>query len=155
MTDQERKELAKLIIEGGKVLEEILNKMNKDIQTCAGSLKNLSNANQYQYSVGDYWRPVFGPGEEVPGDEYDWVLVEIRWIGSFQPGGNNILYPPRIARYNKEEGLWYPIDYGLPYGHESNPFEVLYWRPLPEGTAPGQFPTEIMKNSGGITDNGR
>lgn len=126
MTSQEVKELTKIMKDSAKKMENILAALNKNVLSCAESLINLSDT--LKRTTDNYWNPVFGPDGEIPGDEYDWVLVKIRDIGT-----NNKPYNvPHIAEYRKD-GLWWAQEWDKPYGVDNElPFEVVYWRSIPE-----------------------
>lgn len=128
MTGQEAKDLTKMIKESQKNMENVLVALNKNVLDCAKSLRGLADA--VKDETGDYWHPVFGPDGEVPGEDYDWVLVKIRDIGT-----NNKPYNvPHIAEFRKD-GLWWALEWNEPYGvNEKVPFEVVFWRPIPGDT---------------------
>lgn len=102
--------------------------LNANITDCAKSLQIL--ANSCRKNEEDYWHPVLGENGCVPGPEYDWVLVKIRDISDKNAKIYNI---PHIAEYHN--GKWKPQEWFGCYGTPEIPFEVVYWRPIPEDTS--------------------
>lgn len=116
--------------------------LNTNLTDCAKSLRALANAveqkgeetkklygdNTLYTSSEDYWHPVLGPNGSLPGDEYDWVLVRIRDIGVCTKPYNI----PHIAEFRRNSGKWWAEEWDNYYGSNEVPFEVVFWRPIPD-----------------------
>lgn len=125
MTSEEAKAITKA---GEMVLKGIndgFRALNVNLVDAANSLRKIAEAGIQ--ATDDYWHLIFGPESvDLPGPEYDWVLVKIRDIGSSEkPYG-----VPHIAELRKD-GKWWPLEWDEPYGSDQVPFEVVFWRPIP------------------------
>lgn len=133
MTSEEVKAITKAGEMVQKGLIEGLKALNMNIVDCAKSLRKLAETTEKNFD--DYWHPFFGPDAECPGTEYDWVLVKIRDDPKFSKGSNGEVYNlPHIAELRSDRN-WWPLEWEDHYGTEKVPFEVVYWRPLPEDSA--------------------
>lgn len=108
-----------------KTLAEGFSALNKNLTDCAKSLRILSKNSEVS---NNYWRNAVGPYAELPGEEYDWVLVKIRDLNNIYASPYKT---PHIAEY-RSDGFWWSQERDLQYGTEELPFEVIGWKPISE-----------------------
>lgn len=105
--------------------------LNVNLTDIAKSLRVLSDREEKKERECDRWRMAIGPEAELPGEDYDWVLVKIRDDWLKLPGSDAKIYSvPHIAEYRRD-GKWWPHEWEEPYGSDEIPFEVVQWRPIP------------------------
>lgn len=85
--------------------------------------KDSSNMNKE-----DCWHPVVNEEglANLPGEEYDWVLVKIKEMITGKPCS-----VPHIAEFRMGDGRWWSLETDSPYRSSFLPFEVTHWRPIP------------------------
>lgn len=106
-----------------KELAEGFKAANANLTDLCKSVRKLSES--VAVKDDNYWHPTFGQNGEVPGEEYDWVLVKIREKGSVKEDFG----VPHIAEFRN--GRWWAQEIDEPYESELWPFEVRFWRPIP------------------------
>lgn len=109
-----------------KTIAEGFSALNKNLTDCAKSLRILARISEVNND--NYWRNAVGSNEELPGEEYDWVLVKIRDLNSIY---TSTYKTPHIAEY-RSDGFWWSQERDLRYGTEELPFEVVEWKPISE-----------------------
>lgn len=103
--------------------------LNVDLIDIAKSLQVLADRSG-KNNGSDRWRMAIGPVAELPGEDYDWVLVKIRDCQLRLPGSAARIYNvPHIAEYRN--GTWWAQELDQPYESDEVPFEVVQWRPIP------------------------
>lgn len=129
MTDTER--IVKAITNFGdkinKTMVEGFRAANANLTDCASSLRILDKQDKAKL---EGWKDAIGENAELPGKEYDWVLVKIRDLGP----AHAIYGIPHIAKY-RPDGVWWAQEWDAAYKSPEVPFEVVSWRPIPDDEA--------------------